>query len=84
MYNRPADTAVQTAIGHAAEREGVSRAVMALGWVLAQPHVTSAVVGPTSVPQLEELVANLGHVPMQESLNQLSSGYQMRTEIGHG
>lgn len=84
MYNRPADNAVQAAVGRAAEREGVTRAVMSLGWVLAQPHVTAAVVGPTSVSQLEELVANVGRVPAKESLSEISAAYQMRAEAGHG
>jgi L-glyceraldehyde 3-phosphate reductase len=45
-----------------AERRGQSLAQMALAWALRDPRVTSVLVGASSVAQLEENVAALGHL----------------------
>jgi L-glyceraldehyde 3-phosphate reductase len=45
-----------------AERRGQSLAQMALAWALRDPRVTSVVIGASSVVQLEQNVAALGHL----------------------
>ena len=48
-----------TALDEIAARRGQSLAQMALAWTLRDPRVTSAVIGASSVPQLEANVASL-------------------------
>jgi L-glyceraldehyde 3-phosphate reductase len=47
-------------LNQVAVRRGQSLAQMALAWVLRDPRVTSAVIGVSSVAQLEENLAALG------------------------
>jgi L-glyceraldehyde 3-phosphate reductase len=48
------------ALAKIAERRGQSLAQMAIAWVLRDPRVTSALIGASSVRQVEENVAALG------------------------
>ncbi len=48
-------------------RRGQSLAQMALAWVLRQPVITSALVGASSVPQLEENVAALNNLKFSQA-----------------
>ncbi|OOC53375.1 MULTISPECIES: L-glyceraldehyde 3-phosphate reductase [Nocardiopsis] len=50
------------ALNAVAERRGQSLAQMALAWVLRGERVTSAVIGASSVPQLEDSVAAVGNL----------------------
>ena len=47
------------ALGDVAQRRGQSLAQMAIAWVLRDPRVTSALLGASSVEQLEQNVAAL-------------------------
>ncbi|MEU8621827.1 L-glyceraldehyde 3-phosphate reductase [Streptomyces sp. NPDC048623] len=49
-----------------AERRGQSLAQLALNWVLRDPRMTSALIGASSVGQLEENVAALHGAPLTE------------------
>jgi aryl-alcohol dehydrogenase-like predicted oxidoreductase len=55
----------------AAERE-ISMAGLALAWLLAEPRLTSAVVGPTRPEQLQPVVEALSHPLGAEERDQLS------------
>jgi len=50
------------ALTSVAERRGQTLAQMALAWALRDPRVTSVVIGASSVAQLEQNVAALGHL----------------------
>ncbi len=50
-----------------AERRGQSLAQLALKWVLRDPRMTSALIGASSVAQLEENVAALASAPLTEA-----------------
>jgi aryl-alcohol dehydrogenase-like predicted oxidoreductase len=50
-----------------ARARGQSLAQMAISWVLRDQRVTSALVGASSVPQLEENLAAVGAAPFSES-----------------
>ncbi|MFJ3900802.1 L-glyceraldehyde 3-phosphate reductase [Streptomyces sp. NPDC090025] len=50
-----------------AERRGQSLAQLALSWVLRDPRMTSALIGASSVAQLEENVAALAAAPLTEA-----------------
>jgi L-glyceraldehyde 3-phosphate reductase len=50
------------ALNEIAERRGQSLAQLAIAWVLRDPRVTSALIGASSVRQLEQNVAALDHL----------------------
>ncbi|GGY63176.1 L-glyceraldehyde 3-phosphate reductase [Streptomyces omiyaensis] len=57
-----------------AERRGQSLAQLALTWVLRDPRMTSALIGASSVGQLEENVAALAFAPLtDEELKEIDS-----------
>ncbi|MFJ4869206.1 L-glyceraldehyde 3-phosphate reductase [Streptomyces sp. NPDC088757] len=57
-----------------AERRGQSLAQLALSWVLRDPRMTSALIGASSVAQLEENVAALAGAPLtDEELREIDS-----------
>ena len=41
---------------------------MAITWVLRMPQVTSALIGASSVAQLEDTIAGLGHPELGEDV----------------
>ncbi|HSI84516.1 MAG: aldo/keto reductase [Candidatus Methylacidiphilales bacterium] len=54
-----ADQAVITAVGALAEKRGVSRAQVALGWMLTKPVVSAPIIGASKVHQLDDAIAAL-------------------------
>jgi L-glyceraldehyde 3-phosphate reductase len=50
-----------------AQRRGQSLAQMALSWILRRPEITSALIGASSVTQLEQNVAALGFPALTEA-----------------
>jgi L-glyceraldehyde 3-phosphate reductase len=50
------------ALNEIAERRGQTLAQLAIAWVLRDPRVTSALLGASSVRQLEQNVAALDHL----------------------
>jgi L-glyceraldehyde 3-phosphate reductase len=60
------------ALNEIAQRRGQSLAQMAIAWVLRDPRVTSALIGASSVEQLEANVAALGRLEFTlDGLNQI-------------
>jgi L-glyceraldehyde 3-phosphate reductase len=55
------------ALNEIAARRGQSLAQMAIAWVLRDPRVSSALIGASSVAQLEENVAALAHLDFSEA-----------------
>ncbi|MCX5273443.1 L-glyceraldehyde 3-phosphate reductase [Streptomyces virginiae] len=56
-----------TGLNEIAARRGQSLAQLALKWVLRDGRMTSALIGASSVPQLEENVAALASAPLTEA-----------------
>ncbi|MFF5500777.1 L-glyceraldehyde 3-phosphate reductase [Streptomyces roseolus] len=56
-----------TGLAAIAERRGQSLAQLALKWVLRDPRMTSALIGASSVGQLEENVAALASAPLTDA-----------------
>lgn len=83
-YSRDADIRIQAAISSLAAKTNLKPAQLALLWVLGQPHVTSAVVGPTNVDQLSQLIDCLERAPDSKTLGEITELYAVRAEIGHG
>lgn len=83
LYNREADRKLQAEIERLAAATGLAPAELALLWTLRRPHVTSAVIGPTSVDQLVQLVAAADKAVDAATLQAISNLYRVRPEIGH-
>ncbi|MFB7261486.1 L-glyceraldehyde 3-phosphate reductase [Streptomyces nojiriensis] len=63
-----------TGLNEIAARRGQSLAQLALKWVLRDDRMTSALIGASSVPQLEENVAALASAPLgEEELKEIDS-----------
>ncbi|MEX0429738.1 aldo/keto reductase [Nocardioides sp. DS6] len=69
------DRAVVDKVGEIAERRGVSRAEVALAWVLASPVVTAPIVGVTKEQHLTDALAALELELTPEEYDELSAGY---------
>ena len=50
-----------------AEKEGITMAQLAVGWVLAKPFVTSPIVGATNPTQLDDAIAAVAN-PLSEQI----------------
>jgi aryl-alcohol dehydrogenase-like predicted oxidoreductase len=55
-YRTEQNFAVIDALHEMGEQQGKTTAQMALGWILTQPFVTSAIIGANTVAQLDELL----------------------------
>jgi aryl-alcohol dehydrogenase-like predicted oxidoreductase len=54
-----------------AEKSGLSLTHMGMGFVMAHPGVTSAILGPRTMPQLDDLLAGAGVVLSDEILDRI-------------
>jgi aryl-alcohol dehydrogenase (NADP+) len=66
-----------------AERHGVSRAQVALAWLLAQPGVTSPIVGITKPEHLTDAVASVDLELSPDEIAELGADYTPRGIAGH-
>jgi aryl-alcohol dehydrogenase (NADP+) len=70
------DRAIVDRVGEIAEQRGISRAQVALAWLLAQPGVTSPIVGATKPHHLGDAVAAVEVHLTAEELRFLEEIYQ--------
>jgi aryl-alcohol dehydrogenase (NADP+) len=70
-------------VARVAERRGVSRAQVALAWVMANPTVTSPIVGVTRPQHLADAVAAVDLELTPEEVAELGAGYQPHPVAGH-
>ena len=75
-------TIVETVL-EVAERRGVPPAQVALAWVIAQPAVTSPIVGVTKPEHLADAVAAVDLELTADELEELSAGYVPHAIAGH-
>ncbi|MGZ4456715.1 MAG: aldo/keto reductase [Nocardioides sp.] len=80
---RDEDAAIVDTVAAVAERRGVSRAQVALAWVMAQPTVVSPIVGVTKPHHLDDAVAAVDLVLTDDELAELGAGYEPRAVAGH-
>jgi len=80
---RDEDRAIVENVATVAARHDVSRARVALAWLLAQPVVTSPIVGVTRPEHLQDAVAAVDLELTSEDLGQLSAGYLPHPVAGH-
>jgi aryl-alcohol dehydrogenase-like predicted oxidoreductase len=53
------DRAIVEAVATLAARRGISRAQVAMAWVLQRPGVTTPIIGPSKVEHLSDALASL-------------------------
>ena len=84
MYSRTeeADHKVVDRLGKVAEQKGVSRAQIALAWMLAKPGVTSPIVGATKPHHLEDAAAALSVPLTREEIAALEEPYVAHPVLG--
>ncbi|HEU5038437.1 MAG TPA: aldo/keto reductase [Nocardioides sp.] len=80
---RDEDRAIVEAVARVADRRGVSRAQVALAWLLHQPVVTSPIVGVTKPHHLADAVAAVDLALSEPELEELSAGYLPHAVAGH-
>ncbi len=78
-----ADRAIVDAVGEIARERGVSRAQVALAWVLHRPVVTAPIVGATRLPQLEEAMATVDIALSEDEMARLEGPYTPRRPEGY-
>ena len=80
---RDEDAAIVERVLEIAERRKVSAAQVALAWVLAQPTVTSPIVGVTKAEHLDDAIKAVDHELTEAEIDELSSGYTPHAIAGH-
>jgi 1-deoxyxylulose-5-phosphate synthase len=83
LYYQESDFAVVDRVSEIARRRGVSNAQVALAWLLAQPGVTSPIVGASKMKHLEEAIAALELKLAEEELHELAEPYRPHPVLGH-
>ncbi|MCC6342434.1 MAG: aldo/keto reductase [Bryobacterales bacterium] len=83
LYYQPSDFTVVERVAEIARKRGVSNARIALAWILAQPGITSPIIGATKMFQLEEAIATLPLELEETELKALAEPYQPHRILGH-
>jgi len=76
------DRKVVDGLGHIAEQRGVSRAQIALAWLLSKPAITSPVVGATKPLHLSDAAAALSLHLTSEEIASLEEPYRPHPVLG--
>jgi aryl-alcohol dehydrogenase-like predicted oxidoreductase len=80
---RDEDRAIVEAVARVAQQRDVSRAQVALAWLLHQPVVTSPIVGVTKPHHLSDAVAAVDLTLSPAELDELGTGYHPHAIAGH-
>jgi aryl-alcohol dehydrogenase-like predicted oxidoreductase len=84
MYSttEEADRKVVDALGHLSEQRGISRAQLALAWLLSKSAITAPIVGATKPIHLEDAVAALNVKLTDEEIAALEAPYIPHPVLG--
>jgi aryl-alcohol dehydrogenase (NADP+) len=82
LYNDQADLAIVEVVGQVAAERGVSRATVALAWVMRNPVVTAPIVGAREVRHLDDAVAAVGLQLSGDEAARLERAYTPRAVAG--
>jgi aryl-alcohol dehydrogenase (NADP+) len=83
LYYQDSDFEVVDRVTEIAQRRGVSNAQVALAWLLAQPGVTSPIVGASKMNHLEDALAALELKLESAELKALEEPYTPHLVAGH-
>lgn len=82
LYYQDSDFAVADRVGDVAARTGLSRAKVALAWMLGKPYITSPIIGATNLQHLEEAVAATEVTLDAEDVKALEEPYRPKAVAG--
>jgi aryl-alcohol dehydrogenase-like predicted oxidoreductase len=77
------DRAVVQAVTELAEQRGITRAQVALAWLLSKPAISAPIVGVTKPVQLDEAISALSVELSEEEVKQLEQPYEPHRIAGH-
>jgi 1-deoxyxylulose-5-phosphate synthase len=80
---RDGDRTIADVVAGIAEARGVSRAQVALAWLLGKPVVSAPIVGVTRPEQLDEAVGALDLELSPQEVEKLEAPYEPRAVAGH-
>jgi aryl-alcohol dehydrogenase-like predicted oxidoreductase len=80
---RDSDRAIVEAVAKVAQARSISRAQVALAWLLSKPVVSAPIVGVTRPKQLADLIGALPVKLSAEEIDQLEEPYQPHAIAGH-
>lgn len=83
LYYADSDFQIAERVGEVAGILGVSRAKVALAWMLAKPYITSPIIGATKVAHVEDAVGSLSVTLGPEDGKRLEELYQTKPIAGH-
>jgi len=83
LYSFPEADLILEAVGKVAEARGVSRAQVALAWLLARPGVTAPIVGATKMAHLDDALAAVTLELEAGEIRALEAAYVPRPVVGH-
>jgi aryl-alcohol dehydrogenase-like predicted oxidoreductase len=83
LYYQDSDFKIVARITEMAKQRGVSNAQITLAWLLAQPGVTSPIIGASKPEQLEDLLKAFDLKLGEEELKLLAELYQPHAVLGH-
>ncbi|MFC5905704.1 aldo/keto reductase [Streptacidiphilus monticola] len=76
------DRAIVDAVAQVADARGVSRAQVALAWVLQRPGITAPIVGATKPQHLEDALAAVDLSLSPDEVERLQKSYTVRHVVG--
>jgi 1-deoxyxylulose-5-phosphate synthase len=82
LYYQESDFAIADRVREVAARTGLSRAKVALGWMLGKPYMTGPIIGATKLQHLEEAVAAVEVTLSAEDVRALEELYQPKQVAG--
>lgn len=83
LYTRDSDFAIADRVAEVAAARGVSRATLALAWLMNKPGVTAPIIGASKEKHLEDAVAALGVKLEAEEIRRLEELYEPHPVLGH-
>lgn len=83
LYSYPEADLIIGAVGAIAAERGLTRAQVALAWLLARPGVTAPIVGATKIAHLEEALKSLEVKLDPTEMERLEAPYVPRPVLGH-
>ena len=77
------DRAIVQAVANVADKRGISRAQVALAWLLSKPVISAPIVGVTSSAQLDDALGAVSVELTAEEVEQLEGPYEPHAIAGH-
>jgi aryl-alcohol dehydrogenase-like predicted oxidoreductase len=83
LYYQPSDFKVVDRLSEIATKRGLPNTQVALAWVLAQPGMTSPIIGASKIAHLDDAIAALDLKLDDTELYSLAAPYQPHPVLGH-